>query len=207
MHDIQICEDTKISDKTLFLAHPEKSLSVGMVVVAGFCFVTAYFVLMPLIEGTHPDMPRTFFVGIGGSALVWGLTIIYMLLNHRTHLEVNMNARRVTEGWRRFGSRREMDTPLSADAVITKRVTLMSTTEGRNEPHPVTHLELKSGSSEFKLYSGSRETEWQEMIDFFGRHGVGCVEPRSGPNKWGIVGTLVFMAALLAELKVMGALD
>lgn len=163
--------------------------------------------LMPLIQGTHLKMPRTFLVGIGGLGVASGLYFVYVVLIQRTRIAVDMNSKRVIEGWRKFGISNETSKPLVHDAVILRdySTSLQGDRQHGRASRAVYIIELKNGSSRLKLYNGLVETEAQAIIDFFDGNGVACVETSTPFNKWGAIGTVLFLAALFAELNFTGA--
>lgn len=169
-----------------------------------------YFTLMPLIEGTHMDMPRTFFVGIGGSAVMWGAFCVYIIFDHIVGLEVNIPAKRVTHTRRKFGSIVEKDVPLASGAVVMKEVNerLMKRADGQGSvTRTVYELSLKNNGKINKLYDGFEQEEVSRIEAFFTDNGFACAKIETPPNLWIAGGTVVFMAILLAELYMMGALS
>lgn len=154
-------------------------------------------------------MPRTFFVGLGGTSLVWGSYLLYVVLDHRTRAEIDLKSRELTEVRRRFGVLQTKKTSLSPDAFLTEEVNsrhMKSSGSAEYESRTVYQIELKNGSSVWKLYDGFHQSESQQIVDFFGEHDVSCVQKSTSPNKWGIIGTILFMGILMLELYLKGAL-
>jgi hypothetical protein len=202
--------DEQIQDGVLRVPYGATVFSIGAMVILAFCAMMGYFTLMPLIEATHPDMPRTFLIGIGGSAVLWGAFSVYIVFDHIVGLEVNIPAKRVTHTRRKFGSIVEKDVPLAPDAVVMKEVTervMKRTPDVGYVTRIVYQLSLKNNGKVTKLYDGFEQADAERIEAFFTDNGFACVKMETPLNLWIAGGTIMFMAILFAELYMMGALN
>lgn len=75
---------------------------------------------MPLIEGTFPQMPRTFFVGMAIASIGFGLSFLYALLNHPTRTTIDLNQMKIRSERRIFGSIKHYEKEITERTKVAK---------------------------------------------------------------------------------------
>lgn len=203
--------DYKIKDQAImFKLSSAMNLFVALFGVLA-CGIIAYFSALPLVNGSHPVMPRTFFVGLTVAGGGFAIMLIYALLHHCEKIKIDFATGRVFEKWRSFGGASEYNRALSKDAYITveKQQKYYKATEdvGHKLRNVCDIVFYNAPYKAQKIHSGIVPEEADEIIAFFEQNGVEQRKVKTSMNPWVLGGTLIFMAALFFELYKMGALS
>jgi len=199
-----------INEAVLKTKTPCKTATIGTFIILLFCSIMAYFCAMPLIEGTAPDMPRTFLSGMTIMAIGFGLSSIYGLMNHLIDIEIDAQNRKVKSTRRVMGQTEKKTENLNSEAYFTEEITgrHLKDSEAAQRKTQITYeLILINGHSKTKIYSGYDEGEVQRIKKFAETHNIKVKDKTYKPSMAVIGGTFLFMVLLLAELYTMGAFD
>lgn len=196
----------EIQNDVLISKTPVKTATIGTIIGLLFCCIIGYFCAVPLIQGTHPDLPRSFFLAMTLCAGGFGFAMIYGLMNHLIEVKINPSEKRIFLIKRVMGHEEKRTINFTDKAHFTEEVTSRYDEETRKQ-RAAYDIQFVNGKTTLKISNGDLEERAIKLREFAQQHGIAYEKKKTGLNIWIAGGTFLFMAVMMVELYFMGAFN